>query len=195
MALLKTCILSLAFLIVSPTLAHSFEFLTQNALDALNKEQLSDYYHQVGQAAKQGDPKAQLVVGARAKSDGELVRGAKWIIKSANQGYAMAQLIAGTCYLNGEGVLQDYDEANRWFDLAASQGNYHAFAFLARMYTLGEGVPKDDVHAYALALIAATNGIELGIAVRDKIAPKLSPYLKEEALRRAKKLMNKMQLN
>ncbi len=44
----------------------------------------------------------------------------KWSRKSAEQWYAKAQYILGLMYRNGEGVPQDYVQAHRWLNLAAS---------------------------------------------------------------------------
>ena len=41
--------------------------------------------------------------------------------KSAEQGFAGAQNNLGLMYLKGEGVTQDYVEAHKWFNLAASR--------------------------------------------------------------------------
>lgn len=41
----------------------------------------------------------------------------------AEQGYALAQGNLGLMYENGQGVAQDYQEAVRWYRLAAEQGN------------------------------------------------------------------------
>jgi TPR repeat protein len=47
----------------------------------------------------------------------ELVR------KAAEQGNADAQTKLGTMYYEGKGVPQDYIQAHRWFNLAASSGD------------------------------------------------------------------------
>ena len=45
----------------------------------------------------------------------------RWYRKAAEQGYASAQNNLGLMYRNGEGVPQDYVEAHKWFNLAASR--------------------------------------------------------------------------
>ena len=47
----------------------------------------------------------------------------------------------GTMYAKGQGVLQDYAEAVKWYRLAAAQGNAMAQANLGLRYAKGEGVP------------------------------------------------------
>ena len=42
------------------------------------------------------------------------------------QGHPMAQRILGSMYDNGRGVPQDYVQAHKWLDVAASQGDENA---------------------------------------------------------------------
>jgi TPR repeat protein len=42
---------------------------------------------------------------------------------AADQGLADTQNSLGSLYANGQGVLQDYNEAMKWFKLASDQGN------------------------------------------------------------------------
>ena len=51
---------------------------------------------------------------------------------------------------------------------------------LAYMYMMGEGVLQDEILAYALVSLAATEGIDAAVETRDGIAKSLS---KEEILR------------
>ena len=46
-----------------------------------------------------------------------------WYLKAAEQGHAGAQTNLGVLYYNGNGVKQDYVEADRWFSIA-SAGDY-----------------------------------------------------------------------
>ena len=50
---------------------------------------------------------------------------------AAKQGYAPAQYNLGIMYDKGEGVPQNYEEAMKWFHLAAKQGNPEAQKVLA----------------------------------------------------------------
>lgn len=47
---------------------------------------------------------------------------AVWWIKAANKGNDLAQNQLGKCYRDGYGVQQDFQQATRWFELAARQG-------------------------------------------------------------------------
>lgn len=61
----------------------------------------------------------------------------------AYSGNADAQLYVGNCYLSGVGVEQNYAEAYKWFEKAASQGHVMAEIALGRMYQNGYGVPMN----------------------------------------------------
>ena len=61
-------------------------------------------------------------------------------------------------YNNGNGVPQDYEEAVRWYQLAAEQGHSKAQGNLGAMYAFGNGVMKDYVYAHMWGNIASMNG-------------------------------------
>ena len=48
----------------------------------------------------------------------------------------------------------------QWYRKAAGQGHAGALVSLAFMYKGGEGVPKDDIQAYAWANLAGAQGHE-----------------------------------
>jgi TPR repeat protein len=60
-----------------------------------------------------------------------------------------AQYAIGLRYAQGQGVAQNWTEAARWFDLAASAGLAPAQFCLAVMYERGQGVAKDLSRARA----------------------------------------------
>ncbi|WP_188630951.1 SEL1-like repeat protein [Oceanisphaera marina] len=64
-------------------------------------------------------------------------------------------------------------ECSRFFR-AAEQGYAGAQYNLGLMYLRGEGVPQNDVVAYAWASAAAANGEEAGVTLRDIAAEKLT---------------------
>ncbi|MCH8040748.1 MAG: sel1 repeat family protein [Nitrospinae bacterium] len=61
-------------------------------------------------------------------------------------------------YHNGQGVPKDYQEAAKWFRLAAEQGDTEAQFNLGEMYHRGQGVPADDGEAIRWYLLAADQG-------------------------------------
>ena len=58
-----------------------------------------------------------------------------------------AQNTLGNMYYNGEGVKQDYKEANKWFRKAGDQGYAESQYYLAWSYQHGQGVKQDDKEA------------------------------------------------
>jgi TPR repeat protein len=62
----------------------------------------------------------------------------------------------------GEGVLQDYEEAVKWYRLAAEQGDAGAQYQLALSYDKGHGVPQDYKEAVKWYRLAAKQ--ELAVA-------------------------------
>jgi hypothetical protein len=45
----------------------------------------------------------------------------KWYRRAAEQGHALAQFNLGVTYAKGQGVPQDYVQAHKWINLAASR--------------------------------------------------------------------------
>ena len=69
--------------------------------------------------------------------------------KAAEQGDAAAQYNLGLMYANGRGVPQDYVEAHKWLNLAATQGIKPAFE--NRNLVAKEMTPADVSLAQELA--------------------------------------------
>ncbi len=65
----------------------------------------------------------------------------------ADQGDAADECLFGVRYANGQGVIQDYDEAARWWRKAADQKYACAYYNLGLMYANGHGVPLDYAKA------------------------------------------------
>lgn len=58
-------------------------------------------------------------------------------------GHADAQYCLGEIYENGLGIIQDYEEAAKWYRKAAEQGNVNAQCMLGYIYCESQGVPQD----------------------------------------------------
>ena len=73
---------------------------------------------------------------------------------------------------HGHGVPQNYDEAIKWYRLAAAQGNAAAQTNIGWMYSHGHGVPQDYVLSYMWLTIAKTDPL----AAKDlqTVAPKMT---------------------
>jgi hypothetical protein len=86
----------------------------------------------------------------------------KLVVKIVNplaiEGEAWAQIWLADAYIFGQGVVQDYAEAAKWYRLAAEQGNASAQNSLAFMYDTGKGVKKDNVEAVKWYRLAAEQG-------------------------------------
>jgi len=110
----------------------------------------------------------------------------------AEQGHASEQLNLALMYDKGQGVIQDYKQAAKWYLKAAEQGNVRAQYNLAVMYSMGQGVIQSSNNSYIWNAIAAANGHEKAIHNRDIDAKNLSPRGLEEAQKEAAKLYEKI---
>ena len=70
-------------------------------------------------SANQGNTFAQCYIGDRYFRDGEVKDGLRWYMKSAKQGYIVAQIKVAECYYNGEGVEKNYDKAYEWLNISS----------------------------------------------------------------------------
>ena len=77
-----------------------------------------------------------------------------------DEGKNQARVLIGTLYENGLGVRRDYDEALRWYRLAAERNFSHAFYAIGVMYEKGRGVPEDLRQAREWMKKAADRGFE-----------------------------------
>lgn len=99
-----------------------------------------------------------LLAAAGFAADNPMV--AQWR-KKAEAGDAKFQGLLGFCYnddASKDGIPLDYAEAEKWYRLAAVQGNLLAQTMLGAMYTSGEGVPKDTTEAVKWWRLAAEQG-------------------------------------
>jgi hypothetical protein len=69
------------------------------------------------QQAEQGDAKAAFELGEmyQYRPQPDYAEALRWYHKSADEGNAAARLQIGEMYLDGQGVMQDYTEAARWY--------------------------------------------------------------------------------
>ena len=109
---------------------------------------------------------ALLLLGAAEASGDTLGR--------AERGFPDAQTELGFMYATGEGVLQDYAQARKWWLKAAEQGVAVAQFNLGFMYHQGHGVPKDYVQAHMWYNLAAAQGDKDAAKWRDKVAESMT---------------------
>ena len=81
-----------------------------------------------------------------------------WFERSANRGYAEAQVKIAEYYYHGIGTQVDKLSSVYWLEQATVQGNCHAQVTLAKMYATGDGIKKNDSLAASLFELAANQG-------------------------------------
>jgi TPR repeat protein len=84
---------------------------------------------------------------------------AKWLTKSAEQGYPNALFILGFYYYGGLGVTKDRKETVKLWTKAAEQGFALAQSSLGNRYALGDGVTQDYMEAVKWYKKAAEQGV------------------------------------
>ena len=82
--------------------------------------------------------------GVAAYQRGDYTTALIFLRPQAEQGDVNAQYGLALMYFNGEGVPQDFTEAEKWWLLAAEQGHAEAQADLAYMYENGLGVQDNN---------------------------------------------------
>ena len=121
-------------------------------------------------AAEKGYAPAQFDVGMQTyfgKEKGkespveikpDYVASVKWLKKSAEQDYPLAQYYLGQCYENGWGVEKNYEEAFHLYKAAAESELLWALCALGRCYENGLGVEADVDQAIEYYTQAADQG-------------------------------------
>ena len=89
-------------------------------------------------------------------------------------------------YRNGQGVVQNYAEAVRWYKLAAAQGHAEAQSSLGQMYAIGHGVLQDYTRAHMWFNLAAVKSESNAIKNRDLIVKLMTPQQIAEAQKLAR---------
>ncbi len=136
---------------------------------------------EIERAAAAGDADAQYQAGVaivrRAWQRGEqfiLVDAADWIRQAADQDHNQAQVLLGSFYEKGRGVIQDYEQAIDWYQRAALAGNPLAMARLGKMLAEGRGSEADIARAYAWLNLAAARGLSNAEHERSRLKARLS---------------------
>jgi TPR repeat protein len=145
-----------------------FLFLCLFAITSLTASadgSLSDYQEK----AAQGDPAAQLELGTKylfgegvAKDP---VTALKWLQQAADYAdknpswhlTSVTYAALGIAYEYSEGV-KDIEQAVKWYTKSAMLNDPRGMVGLSRIYSEGEGVPKDVVTALAWMYVAAGSG-------------------------------------
>ena len=93
-------------------------------------------------------------------------------------------------YYNGQGVLQNYKEAFKWYRLAADQGDAVAQFNLGVMYYNGQGVTQNYVYAHMWANISAFNGGKDAVKLLDESVEKMTAKQISKAQQMVKKCID-----
>ena len=110
-------------------------------------------------------------------------------LAEAKDGDAVAMFNLGVKYELGEGVLEDDEEAVKWFRKAAELGDEVAMYNLGVMYAKGDGVIQDDVEAYAWLNVAAAKGLKRAAEDRDHRKKSMTPEQIAEGQKRSREIM------
>ena len=90
-------------------------------------------------------------------------------------GKCLAQYSLGLAYEKGQGVPQDYQEAVKWYRIAAARQDEWAQTRLGSIYAEGKSVPQDFQEAVKWYRLAAAQGYapaqsSLGLAYENEKA-------------------------
>ncbi len=108
------------------------------------------------------------------------------LLMRAEGGDPLAQQDVAYLYEQGQGVLQDFVEAARWYRLSAEQGEAYAQRALAGLYQDGRGVAQDHVLAHMWFNIASAFGDTEAEGARERLARLMSAEEVNEAHRLAR---------
>lgn len=128
------------------------------------------------EASEPEDPDAQFTLGYNYSTgngvEKDLVEGAKWYLRAAEQGHAYAQFNLATVYSTGQGVVEDKAEAAKWFRRAAQMGIADAQYQLAFCFIKGEGVAQNRLEALKWLHRASEQGHDHAKAALTVLEPK-----------------------
>lgn len=95
--------------------------------------------------------------------------------EKASKGDAEAQYQLGLLFMNGKGTIQNFEEAAKWFKLAANQNHALAQYQLGLIHQTGYGLPANLEKSYMWFNISAAAGVQEAIVARNKIMLSLTP--------------------
>lgn len=126
----------------------------------------------------------------QAYMNGQYTTSVPAFAKLADLGHPVAEWLMGNVYFFGQGVPLDYVTSLSWFEKAALQGCFAAYAPTAQMYEAGKGTMADPSKAYMWYNIAAGHlpqGAERKDMIdrREKVAATLTPAQIEAAQKRS----------
>jgi TPR repeat protein len=114
-------------------------------------------------------------------ASGQFEQAVQVFLPLAEKGNAAAQDNLGQMYQQGEGVVQDYQTAIKWYRLSAQLGNAVAQYHLGQMYEQGLGIGQNYVRAHMWYNLAAAQNINVAKSNRDYLAQQMTPEQIAEA--------------
>jgi len=116
----------------------------------------------------------------------------RWIKRVAEYGHAEAQYELANLYDKGLGVEKSLSLAAKWYLKSAEQGNVDAQCKVGYLYLLGQGLPRDEIEAYAyLNMASATNE-----SIREdviKLESQMPPSAKYAGQQRTRQLVKEVE--
>ena len=125
--------------------SRSMESALIHDLSVLKAEE--DEFQEIKRVAESGDAESQMIVGITYFLDHDFVEAEKWLLRSANQGYAPSQGLL--CYLYYSSI-PDREKTYSWAQLAMKNHDALGYYFLGRCYHEGIEVKQDYKQAASL---------------------------------------------
>jgi len=133
---------------------------------------ISDEYRWGKLAAESGNPLAQFKLGRFSTEEillkeifgdsddpkDQMQKKIDWLVTSAVQGYAPAQVKLGNYYQHGYEFRQNHQKAFEWYSKAAEQGYRRGQYYLGNCYYNGVGTKRDPEEAVRWLRYAAEQG-------------------------------------
>jgi len=161
----------------------------ESGLNAFRRGDIDTASRLLTVAAEQGVAEAQLQVGYLhfygLGFPVSFPEAARWFRLAAEQGVAEAQHNLGAMHAQGVGVASDRTEAMRLFHLAGRAGYAEAQLKLGELYAAGDGVQENTVTALMWFSLAASQGSEIAVEARARLAATMAASQVEEATRLA----------
>lgn len=111
-------------------------------------------------AVEQGHPHACLALAEQMMGEGAYGQAVELLRNAADCGLEQAAYELGCCYIEGRGVEQDPEKAERYLLQAARVGGGEAMLDVALRYTLGDGLPQKPALGLAWLQRAQDAGVE-----------------------------------
>lgn len=126
-------------------------------------------------SADQGNSFSQFFIGLYEQTTNKDYKKARYYFEQSSNNISRALYTLGNCYYMGIGVFQDFEEAFKYYKLAAIRCNNRGQCNLGLMYKYGVGTDKDETLAEKYSKLSIENGLPksfkgcLKIIITDEI--------------------------